>query len=207
MNKINRYFVTGIGTDIGKTVVAAILTESLRADYWKPIQAGNLDDLDSGFVANNCSFNPKIYPEAYLFNTPVSPHLAAKIDGVDIDTNQFVLPNSDNALIVEGAGGLLVPLTENYYIKDLIKQLQLSVILVVKHYLGSINHTLLTIEALQQFDIPLTGIVFNGEPNGDSEKIIEAYTKAPVLARIPFTNTLNKAFIGEQAKQVDWNLL
>jgi dethiobiotin synthetase len=203
----NSYFITGIGTDIGKTIVSAILVQSLKGEYWKPIQSGNLEQLDSSIVKKLTSFEPIIHPEYYLFKTPVSPHLAAEIEYKSIDIKRLNLPNSIAPLIVEGAGGLMVPLTNNTYIKDLIKHFDLSVILVVKHYLGSINHTLLTIESLKFFNISLAGIIFNGEPNLSSEKIIEQYTNAPILGRVPFAKKLTKEFIAQEASKIKWDLL
>lgn len=207
MNKNNNYFLTGIGTDIGKTIVAAILVQSLQGEYWKPIQSGNLDQLDSDVVKSLTNFNPVIHPEKFLFKTPVSPHLAAEIDEKYIDINQLNIPLTNAPLIVEGAGGLMVPLTTNIYIKDLIKRLELSVILVVKHYLGSINHTLLTIETLKTFKLQLAGIIFNGDSNKSSEKIIENYSSAPILGRIPFSEKLSKEFVANEANKIRWDLL
>src|SRR5476649_1485023 len=146
-------FVTGIGTGIGKTIVSAILTEKLKADYWKPIQAGDLDNSDTlkvkSLITNTSS---KIHPEAYRLTQACSPHKAAAIDGITIDQKNILLPVTDNKLIIEGAGGLMVPLNNNFLMIDLIQQLNAGVILVVKHYLGSINHTLLSLEALYSRD-------------------------------------------------------
>ena len=143
------YFITGIGTDVGKTVASAIVTQALEADYWKPIQAGELDSSDRLRVQSlidNC--NSKSYPETYCLNHPISPHAAAERDGIEIDINSFEMPKTENHLVIEGAGGLLVPINKKNTILDLIAKLKCEVILVSRHYLGSINHTLMSIEIL-----------------------------------------------------------
>lgn len=195
------YFITGIGTGIGKTIASAVLTEKLATDYWKPIQAGDLDQSDSLMVKSLLSNAiSKIHPEQYRLNHPLSPHLSAKLDGITIDLNAFKIPQTNNSLIVEGAGGLLVPLNDQYLIIDLIKKLNLQVILISKHYLGSINHTLLTINTLKQNHIPIKGIIFNGDENVESEKYILNYSKIENLGSIPTLNTLNKENIIEAGK-------
>ncbi len=196
-------FVTGIGTDVGKTIVSAILTEVLEADYWKPIQAGDLENTDSMKVQSWIS-NAKthIHPEAYRLRTPMSPHAAAGIDGVEIDIHQINLVTTDNFLVVEGAGGLLVPLNNKDCIIDLIQYLQLPVVLVSKHYLGSINHTLLSIEALQHRNIPIAGLIFNGETHPENERIIEQKTKLKILFKLQSLTNLDKVTIKDIAKKV-----
>ena len=153
---MRKIFVTGIGTDVGKTVVSAILTEALEADYWKPVQAGDLDQSDSIKVKDLIS-NEKtiIHPEGIKLNSPMSPHAAADIDNVEIDLKEFNLPKTHNNLIIEGAGGLMVPLNDNDLIVDLIEQLEAEVVLVSQNYLGSINHTILSIEVLKNRGIKL----------------------------------------------------
>jgi len=201
------FFVTGIGTDVGKTVVSAVLTEALRADYWKPIQAGNLDYKDSDFIREFTLHANTIHPEEYAFLEPVSPHLAAKFEEKEIDLQFFKLPKLNNHLIIEGAGGLMVPLSNKYLIKDLILKFQVPVILVSKNYLGSINHTILTIQALQQFNIPVAGIIFNGESNQESEDFIVKFTGIRLLGQIPKADTMSKGFIVQQAAQLRKQLL
>jgi dethiobiotin synthetase len=178
-----KYFVTAIDTDSGKTLVSAILCQAFKADYWKPIQAGLPRDNDTvkALVTHNQTI---IHPEAYLLNTPASPHAAAKLDGIHIDLQRFVLPHTDKPLIVEGAGGCLVPLNDKDFVVDLIKFLNLEVILVADLYLGSINHTLLTVEALRNRNITIKGIIFNGHANAESEQIILHHTTLPCLLRI-----------------------
>ena len=164
-----KLFITGIGTDVGKTMASAILTQALEADYWKPIQAGDLDDSDSHKVQQLIS-NPvsQIFENSYTLTTAASPHLAAAIDGITIDLHHIKEPKTKNNLVIEGAGGILVPLNEMDCIIDLIQK-DYKVILVSRHYLGSINHTLLTYEALKNRNIQLAGIIFSGDENKASE--------------------------------------
>jgi len=171
---MRKLFVSGIGTDVGKTVVSAILVEALKADYWKPIQAGYEDGTDTQLVkqliSNNTSY---LFKESYLLKTPASPHLAAKLDGIEINLNNLCLPQSANStLIIEGAGGLLVPLNDTDYVVDLINHFDCEVVLVSQNYLGSINHTLLSIEALINRGCKIAGIIFNGVRNQSTEEII-----------------------------------
>ncbi|GAB3810647.1 dethiobiotin synthase [Pontibacter rugosus] len=180
---MKQYFVTGIGTDVGKTVAAAILTEALQADYWKPVQAGGLDFTDTDTVKSLVSNARSIYhPEAYRLKMASSPHKAAAAEGVEIDVKSMKLPDTQNNLIVEGAGGLMVPLNKRFLVLDLVQQLGLEVVLVSRNYLGSINHTLLTAEVLRYRKIPVAGIIFNGEENPTSEDFIVKYTG---LRRLP----------------------
>ncbi|MEO6523675.1 MAG: dethiobiotin synthase [Mucilaginibacter sp.] len=168
-------FITGIGTGIGKTIVSAVMVEHFKADYWKPIQSGDLDNSDTLMVKSLISNSTSVFhPEAYRLTQPYSPHKSAALDGITIDPAKIILPKTQNQLIIEGAGGLMVPLNDTFLMIDLIKQLDAEVILVSKNYLGSINHTLLSIEALKYRSIPLKMIIFNGEPDVDSESIIKA---------------------------------
>jgi len=179
-----KLFITGIGTDVGKTMASAILTQALEADYWKPIQAGDLDDSDSHKVQQLIS-NPvsQIFENSYTLTTAASPHLAAAIDGITIDLHHIKEPKTKNNLVIEGAGGILVPLNEMDCIIDLIQK-DYKVILVSRHYLGSINHTLLTYEALKNRNIQLAGIIFSGDENKASEEIILKKTGAKFIGRI-----------------------
>ncbi|HCN83971.1 MAG TPA: dethiobiotin synthase [Sphingobacteriaceae bacterium] len=197
-------FITGIGTGIGKTIVAAILTEKLQADYWKPIQSGDLDNSDTERVKSLVSNSlTQFHPEAYKLSQPFSPHKSAALDGIKIELGKIILPETDNRLIIEGAGGLMVPLNEKDMIIDLIKQLDAEVILVSKNYLGSINHTLLSLEMLKIRNIPLKGIIFNGESDSYSEDLILNFSGAKALARIPVINNLNKSSVSEIGTQLD----
>ncbi len=166
-------FVTGIGTGVGKTYVSAHLVETMQADYWKPIQSGDLEATDTMKVRSMVQ-NPVsvFHPEAYRLNQPFSPHKSAELDGIVIDPANIILPKTQNQLIVEGAGGLMVPLNDSFLMIDLIVQLQAEVVLVVMHYLGSINHTLLSIEMLKQKGLPINCIIFNGIKEAYSENVI-----------------------------------
>lgn len=179
-----KIFITGIGTDVGKTITSAIVVESLEADYWKPIQAGDLDNSDSRKIQNYISNKTTIIHEnSYKLNTPASPHFAAELDGITIDINKISEPIVKNHLVIEGAGGILVPLNNEHSIVDLIKD-DYKVIVVSRHYLGSINHTLLTIEALRSRNIEVSGIVFSGDKNVSSEEIILNKSKVKLIGRI-----------------------
>ena len=179
-----KLFITGIGTDVGKTIASAIITESLEADYWKPIQAGDLATSDSHKIKAYLS-NEKtvVHPNSYALNTPASPHLAAELDNVVIDINKITEPQTESHLVIEGAGGIFVPINDTETIIDLI-QPDYKVIVVSRHYLGSINHTLLTIEALQNRNIAIAGIVFNGKENQSTESIILKKTGLNCIGRI-----------------------
>jgi dethiobiotin synthetase len=179
-----KYFITGIGTDVGKTIASAIITEALEADYWKPIQAGDLNNSDSHKVEKYISNTKTIFHKnSYALNTPASPHLAADIDNIEIDLKKIKAPKTKNRLVIEGAGGLYVPLNQKDTIADLI-QSDYKVIVVSRHYLGSINHTLLTIEALKSRNIAIAGIIFNGDENIATEEIILSKTKCKLIGRI-----------------------
>lgn len=175
-------FITGIGTDVGKTIVSAVICQQLQADYWKPVQSGDLDHSDSHKIKALVS-NPKtkILQEAFRLNLAASPHQSAIQDGIEIFPENFQLPDHQNQLVIEGAGGLFVPLSPWYLMIDLIKQLDVEVVLVARDYLGCINHTLLSIHALTTEDIPLKHLVFNGNFNPSS--------KEAILRRIPSTST------------------
>ncbi|SFB11284.1 dethiobiotin synthetase [Flavobacterium swingsii] len=207
-----KLFITGISTDVGKTIASSIIVEALEADYWKPIQAGDLDNSDSHKIESYISNNKTVIHEnSYLLNTPASPHLAAKLDGITIDLNQIIEPNPDNYrdknhLIIEGAGGLFVPLNDTDCIIDLIKP-DYKVVVVSRHYLGSINHTLLTIEALQNRKINIAGIIFNGNENKSTEEIILSKTGIKVIGRISEEPYFDKNVILEYADIFRENLL
>jgi dethiobiotin synthetase len=193
---MKNYFVTGIGTNIGKTIVSAILTEALETDYWKPIQAGDLDFSDSLKVESLISnTKTKIHPEAYRLNKPMSPHAAAKLDNITIDLEKIELPKTTNNLIIEGAGGLMVPLNNKDLIIDLIKKLDVEVILVSQNYLGSINHTLLSLESLKVRNLKVKGVIFNGNPNLETENYILNYSGAKYLGRINEHQQINQEVV------------
>lgn len=188
-----KYFVAGIGTGIGKTLVSAVLTEKIEADYWKPIQSGDLDVSDS-LTIKQLITNKKtiIHPESYRLNSPLSPHLSAKLDNIEIELLKIQIPKTDNNLIIEGAGGLMVPLNEKKLLIDLIKALNVEVILVSQNYLGSINHTLMSVSLLNQYNIAIKGIIFNGEENLETQRYILKYTNVNYLGNIPQFENVNK---------------
>ena len=198
----NSYFITGIGTDVGKTVVSSILCELLHATYWKPIQSGDLQNSDSKKIQQWLNNTVEIIPEAYLFSEALSPHVASKIDGVSINPAMLNLPKTAGNLIVEGAGGWLVPINESgITFADLAEQWNIPIILVSRHYLGSINHTLLTIESIRSRNVNLHGIIYVGEPLPDTCEIIEKITGVKTLFSVPLfdkvdTDTI-KLFVKE----------
>jgi len=203
--KSKKYFISGIDTNIGKTIVSSILTEALQADYWKPIQAGDLENSDTDKVRSLVSNQKsRFHSNSYALKTAASPHYAAKMDEIRIDLKEITLPKTENHLIIEGAGGLLVPLNANELIIDLIQLLDVELILVVKSYLGSINHTLLSVEAAKRRLIPIKGIIFNGESNAASEEYILNYTQLPFLGRVRTLPELNRAAIQVYAKQFEF---
>lgn len=189
------YFVTGIDTDSGKTLASAILCEALGYDYWKPIQAGAPKDSDA---IKNLTEKTFVHPEAYILNTPASPHAAAKIDNVEINLNAIQVPKS-SGVIIEGAGGCLVPLNDSDFVIDLVPLFNAQIILVADLYLGSINHTLLTLHLLRTKKHPLKGIIFNGVPNPESERIILHHANTACLLHIQPEKDITKAIIKKYA--------
>lgn len=198
------YFVTGIGTNVGKTLVSAILVEAMQADYWKPVQSGTDEGLDSETVRALIT-NPKtqIHPEAYLLKQPLSPHFAAKLDGVEIDTSSIVKPRTTNTLIIEGAGGLLVPLNERDDVIGLAKQFDAEVILVISDYLGCINHALLSIAYLQSHHYKLHSLVFNGDFAAEvKEAIVRKVASGCRIIALPRMENLSKEAVREAAGKI-----
>lgn len=203
MSRRQGVFVTGISTEVGKTVSAALLVRALRADYWKPVQSGDLHFTDTMKVeAWAGKAAGRIHAERYRLNLPMSPHASAADDGVSIRLEDFELPQTDNFLVVEGAGGLQVPLNDRDCIIDLIQQLALPVVLVSRHYLGSINHTLLSIEALRQRKIPIAGLIFNGAPHPSTESIIEQMSGLRPLFRLDEMRQLDEASFEREAARL-----
>lgn len=195
--------IAGIGTEIGKSFIAAIVTEALEADYWKPVQAGSLDFTDTDFlkqvISNTHSF---FHQEIYRLSMPISPHAAAKADTVLIDFQQLKIPNSSNRIIIELAGGIMTPLNNNQLNIHLLKEWALPVVLVSMNYLGSINHTLLSAKILVDYNIEVAGIIFNGEPNPASEEIILAYTGFNCIAKINQERDVNKETVKRYATEL-----
>lgn len=192
--------IAGIGTEVGKTVVSAIITTLFKGDYWKPIQSGGIDP-DSEIIAKLLPSDCIVYPPAYSFKAPLSPHHAARLESQIIVPGKIIPPDTTRPLIIEMAGGIFVPLREDLLSIDLFKSWKAPWILVSKHYLGSINHTLLTVEALINHQVEVLGIIFNGEPNPDSENAILKYSKIPLLARLYPEKIMNKSKIQRYAKQ------
>jgi len=197
------FIIAGIHTEIGKTVTSAVLAQALGYDYWKPVQAGDLDNSDSIFVKNNVS-DPKcqVHEEAFRLSIPASPHWAAQEDGVEISPDKIMLPETSNHLIVETAGGLMSPLAKGFLNIDMIKHLALPVILVSNNYLGSINHTLLSADALKKAQIPVLGLVFCGEEVPSSREFILEHTRLPLLLSIPKFEKVDKNIIGDFAATI-----
>lgn len=200
------FFVTGISTEVGKTISSAIITEALKADYWKPIQSGDLDNSDThkvkALISNSHS---KFHPNSYALSVPMSPHASADIDGVTIELDRIQLPQTDNYLVIEGAGGLLVPLNDQDTVLDIMSK-DYKTIVVSRHYLGSINHTLLTVNLLKQrgFDV---AIIFSGKEHPTTEQIIRKMTKVPVIGRIEEEKEFNPEVIQKYAERFRENLI
>lgn len=196
-----RLFVTGIGTEVGKTVISAILTEALEADYWKPVQAGDLDYSDTHKVKDLVSNSKSVFHcETHALNHPMSPHAAAERDGVEISLNDFQIPKTNNHFVIEGAGGLMVPLNRKDCMIDLIEGLGVEAVLVSRNYLGSINHTLLSVEALKSRGIAIKGIIFNDEENAETESVILEMTGLQCLGRVGMIEDLSKESVAKCAE-------
>lgn len=198
-------FITGIGTGIGKTLISAIFTEYLNADYWKPIQSGDLDNSDTMKVRSLVT-NPvsTFHPETYRLTQPYSPHKSAKLDGIEIEENKLIKPITENLLITEGAGGLMVPLNNHFLMIDLIEQLDAEVVLVSQNYLGSINHTLLSIALLQQRGVVIKGVVFNGDSDESSQNYILNYTGIKRLGVVPQLAKIDALSVANATRYLDW---
>lgn len=190
----SQFFITGTDTDVGKTVVAAMLTLGLRATYWKPVQSGLLPVTDTDYVRAVTQLDESHFvPERFRLTQPLSPHLSSAIDGVEIALTDFVLPThtGKSHLIVEGAGGLMVPLNSTDLIIDLIRHLDLPVCLVARTRLGTINHTLLSIAQLRRAGIPILGVIMNGEKNSDNREAIAHYGQVPILGELEPLDPVN----------------
>ena len=197
---MKKIFVTGISTEVGKTLISAIIVEALKADYWKPVQAGELDYSDSmkvqGLISNTLT---KFFPNSYALNTPMSPHAAAEIDEVEIDIKLIETPKTENTLVIEGAGGLLVPLNNQDTILDLIEP-SYKVIVVSRHYLGSINHTLLTLKLLQEKGFEVS-VIFSGNEHSSTESIIQKMTGVKILGRVDEEAEINQEMVKKYAEK------
>jgi dethiobiotin synthetase len=206
-------FLTGIGTDVGKTLVAAILTEALHADYWKPVQAGFAEGTDAGSVRELVSnAQSVIHDELYRLHTPASPHIAARKDGITIEKDTIVSQShsllsltGNRPLLVEGAGGLLVPLNEQFMVGDLVQALHARVIIVSRNYLGSINHSLLTAAYCRSHNIDVAGWIFNDDYLSYEEEIVQ-WSGYPSLGSIPHMALINRETIHMQAMRLQETL-
>ncbi len=199
---MNNIIVAGSGTDVGKTVVAAILTTLLKGDYWKPIQCGDEANSDTVIMKNLIdTTNHHIHPPSYSFKAPLSPHHAARLENISINLGSIIPPKTTRPLIIESVGGVFVPLLTNVLSIDLFKPWDCRWVVVSKHYLGSINHTLLTIEALKRHQVSIAGVIFNGEPNLDSEAAILENSQIPFLGRLLPETSLTQQTIQRYAKQ------
>jgi dethiobiotin synthetase len=187
------FFITGTDTGVGKTLVSAILLSGLQGTYWKPVQSGTITQTDTDWVKSVTGLpSEKFCDETYKLTQPLSPHASAKIDGVHISLEAFRLPGgAARPLIVEGAGGLMVPLNENDLMIDLMEKLALPVVLVARSGLGTINHTMLSLGALRTRNIEVLGIIMNGEPNPSNRAALEQYGRTPVIAEIPIMRSIN----------------
>ena len=198
---MHKIMVAGIGTDVGKTIVSAILTTLLKGAYWKPIQCGDEENSDTATIKRWLDSTYTIHPPAYSLKAPLSPHHAARLESTSIGLDSITLPQTMRPLIIEGVGGILVPLTSKISSLDLFKSWDCQWVVVSRHYLGSINHTLLTLEVLKKLRLPILGIIFNGEPNPDSESAILEISQVPVLGRLLPEANLNPQTIQRYATQ------
>jgi dethiobiotin synthetase len=204
-------FITGIGTDVGKTIVSAIVAEALGADYWKPVQAGYETGTDSEWVRSVISRQLAVHAELYKLKLPASPHIAAREENIKIDCEKIKaqylnISSSERNLVIEGAGGLMVPINDDEKVIDLIRALNVGVIIVSRNYLGSINHSLLTASVLQSHNLPVVGFVFNDDFMSYEQEIVK-WSGYPLLGSIPHTAEVNRKFILEQAEKIRPQLL
>ncbi|MBO9154191.1 dethiobiotin synthase [Chitinophaga sp. GCM10012297] len=208
---MNNIFITGIGTGVGKTVASACVTEALGALYWKPVQAGLQDATDTQTVRALLSEPGLVQDELYRLRMPASPHLAARKEGLIIYEDRIIerakqLQHPGKPLVIEGAGGLMVPLNGDYFTIDLVKALEAKVIVVAQNYLGSINHCMLTAMALRNAEIPVLGWIFNGDYHSNEDDII-SWSHYPRITRIPRARRLNRDFVALQAESMKPALL
>jgi len=195
-----RYFITAIDTNIGKTIVSAIFAKALNYPYWKPIQSGDLDSSDTMKILNLAP-NIECYDEAYRLEFPLSPHESARLSKVKLNLNEIKVPSKEN-LIIEGAGGIMVPLNDNNLVIDIAKMANAEIILVIKHYLGSINHTLLSIDYLQRNNYKIKGLIIVGDRLESSERAIKEHTGLDILYNFEHSNVIDKNYIDRQAIKI-----
>ncbi|HZP10035.1 dethiobiotin synthase [Methyloceanibacter sp.] len=198
------FFITGTDTDVGKTLVSAWLMTHLDANYWKPVQAGVDPETDSATVRRLAEIPPeRILPEAYVLEEAIAPHEAARRAGIEIQMAKLVPPSTDRPLVAEGAGGLLVPLNNEAYMADLAIDLHLPVILVARSTLGTINHTLLSLESIRRRGLALAGVVINGPETPHNRAAIERYGKVAVIAEIPWLDEVNRSTLQAIEPELD----
>ena len=202
VDRQKRLFVAGTDTGVGKTLVAGMLAVAMKAAYWKPVQTGSREESDASWAGRVCGVpRQRIYPEAYSFSEPVSPHLAARLEGRTIDLSAIAWPESDGMIIAEGAGGIMVPLNEKEFILDLIIRLAAPVLVVARSGLGTINHTLLTVDRLRYSGAEVRGVVLNGEPNPENRKAIQTLGRVEVVAEIGNISRLSPGTLGSEAER------
>jgi dethiobiotin synthetase len=200
-----RYFISAIHTDSGKTLVSAIVAQALKADYWKPIQSGTPKDADT--VKDLVSFDIKIHPSAYEFQKPASPHDAAKAENRIIHLENIVLPKTENTLLIEGAGGLLVPLNDTDFVVDIAQKFDVEVIFVINIYLGCINHSLLSLQEMKHRNLKVKGIIFNGEDIPETKRIILHHAGYPELLHIYPEKEITPEIVAKYAEQLKSKLV
>lgn len=192
-------FITGIGTDVGKTVAAAVITKALEADYWKPAQCGDLNNSDSIKISKLTGL--KTLPEAYRLQAPMSPHAAAELEEIELSIEEIELPVSENTIVVEGAGGVMVPFNSKETYLDLMVKLNMPVVLVTRHYLGSINHTVLSWKVLKEAGLNIAAVVISGTPHESTESHFEAVMDVPFI-RINELEEVNSETITAEAERL-----
>ena len=202
-----KYFITGIGTGVGKTIASAVLRQYFKADYWKPVQSGDLDQSDSMLVKQLTNNEWRIHPERFRLQYPASPHQSAAMEGIEINVDDFRLPETDNMLLTEGVGGLFVPLNHEEFMIDLIEYFKIPVILVVRDYLGCINHTLLSLKALGYRNIEVAFVVFNGDFVPETrEVLLKHIPENSKVIELPEIKDLTREVIQEVADSIQRNL-
>jgi len=200
------FLVTGTDTGIGKTVVSAMLVRALNASYFKPVQAGLDEPTDTDAVRDLSAMpNDRFFPECYRLKEPASPHLSAAMEGIEIDIHRLQLPESEHSLIVEGAGGVMVPLTNSVLFIEVFAKWQLPTILCARTSLGTINHTLLSLAALRDWNVPIHGVIFVGDAHEENESIIPRFADVKHLGRVPFLNSLDQKSLSRVFED-DFNL-
>lgn len=201
-------FITGIGTGVGKTIWSAIVTEALCADYWKPVQAGFEDGTDSLLVSSLLSNGmSSLHPEVYKLAIPASPHIAAREENIVIDTDEIcaaygMLESENEYCVIEGAGGLMVPLNDQEFVADLIRKLDADVLLVSRNYLGSINHSLLTVMTARSYGLKLGGWLFNDRFMDYEDELVN-WSRLPKIGSVPFEAEISKEFVKEHATKLE----